>query len=311
MKFFFQICAVRDKKDIMDNANNPIIQHIVDRMPRLTPKGRILGNYVVQHPRKVVFMTTKELAEACRVSEATVVRFVTQVGYETYGAFLQALRDMVNTGMTLQDRVDLPGLKGLEEDRLGRVMSEEMENMRQFYRTVDRETLNALVRLLEEAPAVYVAGSRLSYTFAYYLGWSLSKVRKGVNILKGSDSTAFDRLNNANADALVVIVATSRYPNELIRLAKVTRRLGHTLLVLADSPLCPLFPFAHKQLVVPAQSIPYIGYIAAMSSVVSFLVLELAARKRSEVGTHQEKLEQIYLENDILFNLPMAAEPKQ
>jgi hypothetical protein len=27
------------------------------------------------------------------------------------------------------------------------------------------------------------------------------------------------------------------------------------------------------------------------------------------VGTHQEKLEQIYLENDVLFNLPMAAEP--
>ena len=256
-------------------------------------------------------MTTKELAEACMVSEATVVRFVSQVGYETYSAFLQALRDMVNTGMTLQDRVDLPGLKGAEGDRLGRVMSEEMENMRQFYRTVDRETLDALVDLLEGAPAVYVAGSRLSYTFAYYFGWSLSKVRKGVNILKGSDSTAFDRLSNANAEALVVIVATSRYPNELIRLAKVTRRLGHTLFVMADSPLCPLFPFANRQLVVPAQSIPYIGYIAAMSSVISYLILELAARQRQTVGFHQEKLEQVYLENDILFNLPMTATPKQ
>ncbi len=293
----------------MDIGNNPVIQNIVDRTPQLTPKGRILGNYVVQHPQKVVFMTTKELAEACRVSEATVVRFVSQVGYETYGAFLQALRDLVNTGMTLQDRVDLPGIKGAEGDRLGRVLAEEMENMRQLYRTVDREMLDALVGQLEGAPAVYVAGSRLSYTFAYYFGWSLAKVRKGVNILKGSDSTAFDRLNNAIPDALVVIVATSRYPNELIRLAKVARRLGLPLCVIADSPLCPLFPFAHQKLVVPAQSIPYIGYIAAMSSVISFLVLELAARQRQQVGTHQEKLEQIYLENDILFNLPMSAEP--
>ena len=295
----------------MDIGNNPVIQHIVDRMPQLTPKGRILGNYVVQYPQKVVFMTTKELAEACMVSEATVVRFVSQVGYETYGAFLQALRDLVNTGMTLQDRVDLPGIKGAEGDRLGRVLAEEMENMRQFYRTVDRETLDALVDQLDGAPAVYVAGSRLSYTFAYYFGWSLAKVRKGVNILKGSDSTAFDRLNNAIPDALVVIVATSRYPNELIRLAKVARRLGHPLFVIADSPLCPLFPFANNQLVVPAQSIPYIGYIAAMSSVISYLVLELAARQRRTVGVHQEKLEQIYLENDILFNLPITADPKE
>ena len=295
----------------MDNGNNPVIQHIVDHMPRLTPKGRILGNYVVQHPQKAVFMTTKELAQACKVSEATVVRFVSQLGYGSYGLFLQALRDLVNTGMTLQDRVDLPGLRGAKGDRLGRVMAEEMENMRQLYQTIDRETLDTFVDQLGGASAVYVAGARLSYTFAYYLGWSLSKVRKGVNILKGSDSTAFDRLHNADPDALVLIVATSRYPNELIRLAKVARRLEHTLFVMADSPLCPLFPFAHQKLVVPAQSIPYIGYIAAMSSVISYLVLELAARQRKKVGIHQEKMEQIYLENDILFNLPMASEKRK
>ena len=295
----------------MNGENNPVIQNIVDRMPTLTPKGRILGNYVVQHPQNVVFMTTKELSEACSVSEATVVRFVSQLGYATYGAFLQALRDMVNSGLTLQDRVDLSGIKGDQKDRLGRVIAEEMENMRQLYQTIDRQTLGAFVERLAKAPAVYVAGARLSYTFAYYLGWSLSKVRKGVNILKGSDSTVFDRLNNAAPGALVVIVATSRYPNELIRLAKVARRLDQTLLIIADSPLCPLLPFAHKSLVVASQSIPYIGYIAAMSSVISYLVLELAARLQKEVRPHQEKLEQIYLENDILFNLPMVGDFKE
>lgn len=294
----------------MESATNPVVQHIVDHMPTLTPKGRILGNYVVQNPHRVVFMTTKELANACAVSEATVVRFVSQLGYGKYGAFLQALRDLVNTGMTLQERVDLPGLKGAASDRLGRVMAEEMENMRQLYQTIDREVLNIFINQIGDAPVVYVAGSRLSFTFAYYLGWSLSKVRKGVNILKGSDSTAFDRLNNAPAGALVVIVATSRYPNELIRLAKVVRRLDLTLLVLADSPLCPLFPFAHKTMVVPSQSIPYIGYIAAMSSVISHMILELAARQREKVTSHQEKLEQIYLENDILFNLPVIDDSK-
>jgi DNA-binding MurR/RpiR family transcriptional regulator len=295
----------------MNDIQSPVIQNIIDHMPRLTPKARILGNYVVQHPRNVVFMTTKELSEACAVSEATVVRFVSQLGYETYGAFLQALRDMVNTGMTLQDRVGLPSLKGTNMDRLGRVMADEIENMRQLYQTVDRQTLKSFVEKLAAAPAVHVAGSRLSYTLAYYLGWSLSKVRKAVTILKGSDSTVFDWLNNAAPGTLVVIVATSRYPNELIRLAKVVRRLDQTLLIIADSPLCPLLPFAHKSLVVPTQSIPYIGYIAAIASIISYLVLELAATQPDAVRAHQDKLEQIYLENDILFNLPLAADTRK
>jgi DNA-binding MurR/RpiR family transcriptional regulator len=305
--FISQNSEMKEGDANMNHKKNTVIQNIVDHMPTLTPKSRILGNYVIQHPQNVVFMTTKELSEACLVSEATVVRFVGQLGYGTYGAFLQALRDMVNSGMTLKDRVDLPGLKGANKDRLGRLISEEMENMRQLYQTIDRHRLNAFVEQLATAPSVYVAGARLSYTFAYYFGWSLSKIRKGVNILKGSDSTIFDRLNNAAAGALVVIVATSRYPNELIRLAKVVRRLNQTLLVMADSPLCPLFPFAHKTLVVASQSIPYIGYIAAMSSVISYLVLELSTRQQKDVCSHQEKVEQIYLENDILFNLPITS----
>ena len=291
----------------MDNGNNPIIQHIVDYMPKLTPKGRILGNFVVQNSQQVVFMTTKELAQACSVSEATVVRFVGQLGYKTFGAFLQALRDIINSGMTLQDRVDLPGFKAADGDRLGKVITEEVGNMQQLYQTIDRKTLEIFIDNLGKASSVYVAGSRLSYTFAYYLGWSLSKVRKGVHILKGSDSTAFDRLNNAETGALVIVIATSRYPNELIRLAKVARRLEHTLMVIADSLLCPLFPFAHKTLVISTKSIPYIGYVAAMSSIISYMVLELAAIQSNIMGPHQEKLEQIYLENDILFNLPIAS----
>ena len=66
---------------------------ILAQHPALTPKARILADYIVNHPRKAVFMTTKELAQACQVSEATVVRFVSQLGYEGYGAFQQALRD--------------------------------------------------------------------------------------------------------------------------------------------------------------------------------------------------------------------------
>ena len=92
----------------------------------------------------------------------------------------------------------------------GRVLAEEVESMRQLYQTIDRPTLEAFAEGLGGAAAVYVAGARLSYTFAYYLGWSLAKVRKGVTILKGSDSTVFDRLNNAGAQAMVANPLTGR-----------------------------------------------------------------------------------------------------
>lgn len=283
--------------------SHPVIGGIMNRLDTFTPKGKLLAGYIIRNPRKAVFMTTKELSEASGVSEATVVRFVNRLGYDGYGDFLQALRDFVDSGLTLPDRADLPGMKGPGTDLLHRVVFEEMNNLRRFYETVDMGILDRIVEQLRERPAVYVIGSRVSYTFAYYLGWSLTKVRRGVHILKGSDSTAIDGLANAPDESLVIIVATSRYPNELIRLGKVARRLDHHLLVIADNALCPVIPFAHSSLVAPSRSIPLIGYSAAMTCIANYLVLELMNRSHAELKVHQETLERMYLENDILFDM--------
>jgi DNA-binding MurR/RpiR family transcriptional regulator len=286
-----------------DSQAHPVIKGIVNQLETLTPKGKILGSYIIQNPRKAVFMTTKELSEACGVSEATVVRFVAQLGYGGYGEFLQALRDFLDSGLTLPDRVDLPGMKGPGTDLFHRVVFDEMNNLRQFYESIDMALLSRIVAQLEQSPAVYVVGSRVSYTFAYYLGWSLTKVRRGVHILTGSDSTAIDWLTNAPDSSLVVIITTSRYPNELIKLGKAARRLQHNLLVITDNTLCPVIPFAHLSLVVPSRSIPLIGYPTTISCIINYLVLEMVNRQHPDLKAHQERLEQMYLENDILFNI--------
>jgi DNA-binding MurR/RpiR family transcriptional regulator len=282
---------------------NQVIQNINAHRQSLTPKGRILGDYIVGNPRKAVFMTTKELAETCQVSEATVVRFVSQLGYDGYGSFLRALREFIDTSMTLPDRVGMPGLKAPGANLLQRVLYDEINNLRELFEKIDAASVEAIVTELGNDSPVYLVGSRLSYTFAYYLGWSLSKIRKGVQILKGSDSTAIDRLTTAGKNSLVIIISTSRYPNELIKLGKLARRLEHRLAVIADSRLCPLLQFAHTSLVIPSKSIPIIGHPSGITCIINYLVLALTDRRAKEVKDHQEKLERIYLENDLLFNL--------
>lgn len=280
-----------------------MMKRLVEQQHALTPKGRVLGKYILDNPRKAVFMTTKELAETCSVSEATVVRFVSQLGYDAYSAFQQALRDFVDTELTLLDRTDLSGVKGPGIDRLSRVLYEEMDNLKQFFESINMVDLNKVVDYLAESKTIYVIGSRLSYTFAYYLGWSLTKVRQNVHILKGSDSAAIDWLSIAEPGSLAVIIATSRYPNELIKLGKIVRRLDHTLLVITDSSLCPLTQFAHLSLIAPSKHIPFIGSPTTISCIINYLVLELASRNGGRLKIHQEKLEQAYRENNILFNL--------
>ena len=81
------------------------------------------------------------------------------------------------------------------------------------------------------------------------------------------------------------------------------RRSGHTLLSIADSSICPVIPFAHISLLVPSRSIPFIGNVSGILTVIQYIVQELASRKGEDLAAYQKQLEQVYLENDILFNL--------
>ena len=187
-------------------------ERITKRHAALTPKSRILGDYIKTHPRKAVFMTVAELARACDVSEATVVRFVGQLGYGGYGEFQQALRDFVDTGLTLLERVDLIDMGEPGSERFQRVVSEEIDALRQLFQHADMERINRVVSLLQGSDQICVIGSRLSYSLAYCLGWSLTKIRGGIQILKGSDRTAIDWLTISPPKMLVIIITMSRYP---------------------------------------------------------------------------------------------------
>ena len=286
------------------NVNTPALQ---DRMGKifdeLTPKSRIIGDYVKENPRKVVFMTVAELAKACAVSEATVVRFVSQLGYGGYSDFQLSLRDFVDTELTLLDRVDLADMAEPGAERFRRVVSEEIDNLRQLFEHADIDQMERAVSLLYSSSQIYVIGSRLSYALSHYLGWSLTKVRGGIQILKGSDKTTIDWLTISPADVLVVVITVSRYPNELIRLAKLAKRLDRQLLVLTDSSNCPIIHEADESLIAPSSHIPLIGTPTSLSCLITYLVKELAGRYGDELKKHQEKLEQAYWENDVLFNL--------
>lgn len=283
--------------------SNAILEKISDFRNQLTPKGRILADHIVKAPRKVVFMTTRELAESCNVSEATVVRFVSRLGYGTYSQFQQALRDHVDTELTLLERLDMTNSEMPGSERFRRVIFQEMDNLKQLFKTLDMEILERVIHMLKNSPDVYVIGSRMSYMFAYYMGWSLTRIRKNVRILKGSDTTTLDWLGMAHSESVVVIIATSRYPNELIKTARYAMRLGIKIVLITDSAKCPLIQFAHESLIAPSRYIPFTGSPIAISCLINFISFELAGLIGNDVKEHQKKIEQNYLENDIFFNL--------
>ena len=147
---------------MVEKKSHSLTKRIAGQRSKLTPKNRLLADYVLENPRKAVFMTVSELASASGVSDSTVVRFVSQLGYEGYGEFSQDLRDYVDTELTLLDRMELSDLKGPGAERFRRVVFEEIDNLRQLYERVDLPVFDQMVDEMSRSPRICVIGSRLS-----------------------------------------------------------------------------------------------------------------------------------------------------
>ena len=56
---------------------------VIERgMPSFSKGQKLIGRFITQHYDKAAFMTASRLGDTVGVSESTVVRFATEVGFE-------------------------------------------------------------------------------------------------------------------------------------------------------------------------------------------------------------------------------------
>ncbi len=287
----------------MEKETNTLQEIIDTGYESLAAKGKLLATFVLSNPDKAVFMTTRQLAAAVGTSEATVIRFVRQLGFKSYALFISALRDLIDRKLTLIERGNIRRpVKGGDDEELLRLVHQDVDDINAMQKGMDLGIAKKIRHLLKTASQVYVIGARLSFSSAHYLGWTLSKIRSNVTILNGSDLTSMDSMVFAPKGSLVVLIATSRYPNELIRMGKIARRQNMKQVLITDSPACPLAQFSDNVLVAPKKNIPFLGNPVSIISLIHYLLQTLAAEMGDELKAHQEQLEKAYMENDIWFN---------
>ena len=64
---------------------------IEQQMGKMSKGHKLIANYILSHYDKAAFMTAQKLGKTVGVSESTVVRFATELGFDGYPALQRAL----------------------------------------------------------------------------------------------------------------------------------------------------------------------------------------------------------------------------
>ena len=178
------------------------MQNAGDMMDRLNQSGRRLSKshrriaeYITANYDKAVFMTAARLGECVGVSESTVVRFASALGYEGYPQLQRSLQELVSHRLTANQRFE----RVTEIDPrnvLSTVLKSDAQNLHATLEELDPAVFENVVSRILSARSVYVIGLRSAAPLAQFLVNYLRYMFDHVRLVSGG---AADGGNAGNA----------------------------------------------------------------------------------------------------------------
>lgn len=147
---------------------------------------RLIARYIEEHYDKVAFMTASKLGAVVGVSESTVVRFATEIGYSGYPALQQAMQEMIRNRLTSVQRLEITSTNTPLERLLDASLEQDIDIIRRTKETVSHEAFYSAADALVQAKRVYIIGAGSSLALATFLAHYMSLVFDAVQLINAT-----------------------------------------------------------------------------------------------------------------------------
>ena len=279
---------------------NDLITKIQSELPGFSKGQKQIARFILEHYDKAAFMTASRLGVTVGVSESTVVRFATELGYDGYPHLQRALQEMIRNKLTSVQRMEVAGDRMGGRDVLQTVLHADTDMIRVTLDEIDRDAFQGAVDALMGAKRIYILGVRSSSALASFLGFYFNLLFENVTLVHtNSVSEIFEQVLRVGPGDVLFGVTFPRYSKRTLSAMKYARDRGARVIALTDSQLSPLARVADHVLLARSDMASFVDSLVAPLSVINALIVAVGMSRRDEIEQTFNKLERIWEEYDV------------
>ena len=261
---------------------------------------RKIAEYILENYQKASFMTALSLGQTVGVSESTVVRFAMELGFDGYPGFQDNLKTAMKSKLTSVQRIELASSQMDKNDVFDKVMSLDIELIRQTRENGDREAFACAVDAILKAKKIYIVASRSASALAVFLRYYFSIIFDEVVLLNNIDtSDILQRLFRVSEDDVVIGISFPRYSKHTNIAMEYASGKGATTIAVTDSMHSPIAKNARHVLTAGSGMVSFADSLAAPLSLINALIAAVSLEKEAEIGRSFETLEHLWDEYDV------------
>ncbi len=277
-----------------------LLTTIEDGMPGFSKGQRRIGRYIAEHYDKAAFMTAAKLGKTVGVSESTVVRFATEVGFEGYPQLQKNLQEIIRNRLTTVQRMEIVSEHMGSADVLTRVLSQDCEKIRHTLDEVDRDQFDRAVDAIIGAGDLYILGIRSSSVLSTFMAFYFNQIFPHVRCVNtNSTSETFEQMMRVGKGDVFIAFSFPRYSQRTLKAARYAGSQGATVIAITDSHSAPLAEAADIVLLARSEMASFVDSLVAPLSLVNAIIVAVGMKKKDEVANTYNMLEGIWEEYNV------------
>ena len=283
-----------------ENSTNELLIRMEEKYKKMSKGQKRLADYVTENYDKAVFLTAARLGEVVGVSESTVVRFATQLGYKGYPGFQKALEELVRNKLNSIQRMEVTYGRISQSEILETVLQSDIEKIKLTLTGIDQKAFELAIDTILSAKRIYVVGIRSCAPLASFLCFYLNLVCENVTAVNtNSSSEIFEQLIRINEEDVIIGISFPRYSMRTLKALEFASNRKAKVITLTASVHSPMNLYSSCNLIARSDMASIVDSLVAPLSVINALVVALCMKKQKEVVNTLETLEQIWGEYQV------------
>lgn len=274
----------------MDNRSNSIEELIDFRFSSLSQSQKKVAVEIRRDLVGVAFLSAQRLGQLASVSEATVHRLAYALGFASFSEMQEHLKSSFLENRTfVRLKSSIHSKRGLAF-RPDQALETDIDNLQKTLEFEQGERVWEAARHLQTAARIYVAGWKACVGVSSFLGYSLNFMLGNAMLLAGEGDLA-ERVAYMTREDVLIAVAFPRYSAIILKVVKMAKQAGVTVIVMTDSPVSPFCQHADVILYAAISSDGFLDSYTSPLSLSNSLIQTVGRLCNERVLGNLEKME--------------------
>ena len=287
----------------MNGNTNDLTSRINECYGSLSKGQKILATYITDNYDKAVFLTAAKMGQVVGVSESTVVRFATHLGYKGYPEFQKALEEMVRNKLNSIQRMEVTYGRISQSHILETVLQSDQEKIKDTLEHIDEHAFELAVDTIIKAKHIYIVGIRSCAPLAAFMAFYFNLMFENVTLLQTNNSSElFEQMVRISKDDVIIGISFPRYSMRTLKAMEFANNRNAKVITLTDSVHSPMNLYSSCNMIARSDMASIVDSLVAPLSVINALIVALCMKKQGEVAKTLETLEDIWNEYQVYEN---------